>query len=58
LFWFFVYARFLVTSIASIAPIMIMIMAIATIPYSTVVFEAKPVTGAAVGAVDDDGELA
>ena len=29
---------------------MIMIMAIATIPYSTVAFDAKPVAGVAVGA--------
>jgi len=44
------YGCFLVTRIASTAPMMIMMMAIATIPYMTVVFEAKPVSGVAVGA--------
>ena len=38
------------TSTARTAPMTIMIMAIATMPYSTVVFEAKPASGVAVGA--------
>ena len=44
------YGRFLVTRIASTAPMMIMTTTIATIPYMTVVFEAKPVSGVAAGA--------
>ena len=44
------YGRFLSVSIASIAPIMIITMIIAMIPYSTVLFEAKPLAGVAVGA--------
>jgi hypothetical protein len=55
---FFVYGLFLVTSNASTAPIMIMTIMIATIPYSTVAFDAKPVVGVAVGAVVADAELA
>jgi len=47
---FVVYGCFLVTRIASTAPMMIMMMAIAMIPYSTVAFDAKPVVGVAVGA--------
>ena len=58
------------TRIASTAPIMIITMIIATIPYITVVFEAKPVSGVAVGTgvaadelaekadVEDDGQYA
>ncbi len=45
-----VYGCFLVTKIASTAPIMIMTMMIATSPYIRVLFEAKPLTGVAVGA--------
>ncbi len=40
------------------APIIIMIMARATIPYITVLFEAKPLTGGAVGAIVPAGESA
>ena len=40
------------------APITIMIMAIATIPYSRVVFDAKPVSGVAAGAPVGAGVLA
>ena len=39
------------TSNARTAPMTIMIMAIATIPYSTVLFDAKLETGDVVGAV-------
>ena len=46
-----VYGRFLVTSIASTAPMMIITIIIAAIPYSTVSVDAKPVSGVAVGAV-------
>ena len=42
------YGRFLVTRSASTAPIMTMTTMIATIPYMTVVFEAKPLSGVAV----------
>ena len=38
------------TSNARTAPIMTMTMMIATIPYSTVLLDAKPVAGVAVGA--------
>jgi hypothetical protein len=44
------YGRFLSMSITSIAPIMIITTIIATIPYMTVLFEAKPASGVAVGA--------
>jgi hypothetical protein len=54
---FLVYGRFLVTSNASTAPIMIMTMMIATIPYSTVLFDAKPVVGVAVGAAVADAPI-
>ena len=40
------------------APITIMMIAIATIPYMSVVFEAKPVSGVAVGAGDATAGLA
>jgi len=50
------YGRFLVTSNARMAPIMMMMMMIATIPYSTVVFDAKPETGVDVGAVVADAD--
>ena len=46
----FDYGLFLVTRIASTAPMMIMTTTIATIPYISVLFEAKPVSGDAVGA--------
>ena len=49
-FSFLVYGRFLSISIASTAPIMTMTIIIATIPYMSVAFEAKPVSGVAVGA--------
>ena len=50
------YGRFLVTSIARTTPIMTITMMIATIPYSSVVFDAKPESGVAVGgAVAPDG---
>ena len=49
--WFFVYGRFLVTSNARTAPIITITMMIATIPYSTVLFEAKLVAGVTVGAM-------
>ena len=39
------------TRSASTTPIMTITMIIATIPYMSVVFEAKPVSGVAVGAV-------
>ena len=44
-----VYACFLVTTTKINAPMTIMMMAIAMIPYMTVVFEAKPVSGVAAG---------
>jgi len=47
-----------VTRIASTVPIMIITMIIAMIPYITVVFEAKPVSGVAVGAGVAAEELA
>ena len=47
---FLLYGRFLVTSNARTAPITTTMMAIATIPYSTVVFDAKPLVGDDVGA--------
>ncbi len=53
-----VYGRFLVTRIASIAPIMTMTIIIAMMPYMTVLFEAKPVAGVAVGVAVAAGELA
>ena len=56
--FFFVYGRFLVTSNARTAPIMIMTMMIPAIPYSSVVFDAKPLAGVDVGAVVDDALLA
>jgi len=40
------------------APIMTITMIIATIPYMTVLFDAKPVSGVAVGAEVAAGELA
>ena len=43
------------TSNARTAPITIMMIAIATIPYSTVLFDAKFVAGVVVGAVDAGG---
>ena len=52
------YGRFLVTKIASIAPMMIMTMMIATSPYMRVLFEAKPLAGVAVGAGVAGGALA
>ena len=52
------YGRFLVTRIASTAPITIMMMAMATIPNMSVVFEAKLVAGAGVGAGVAAGLLA
>ena len=45
-----VYGRFLVTTITITAPMTMMMKAIATIPYMSVVFEAKPESGVAVGA--------
>ena len=47
---FLVYGRFLVTSIASTAPIMIITIMIATPMYSSVVCVATPLSGVAVGA--------
>ena len=47
---FFVYGRFLSVRTANIAPMMIITIITAAIPYSTVVVDASPVTGAAVGA--------
>jgi hypothetical protein len=44
------YGCFLVTSIASTTPMMTITMIIATIPYMSVLFEAKPESGVAVGA--------
>ena len=52
------YGRFLVTRIASTAPMMIMTMTIATIPYMSVLFEAKPLSGVADGAGVAGGALA
>ena len=40
------------------APIMIMTMIMAITPYMSVVFEAKPMAGVAVGGVVAAGELA
>ena len=51
---FVVYGCFLVTRTATTAPMpTIRTMIMATIPYMTVVFEAKPLSGVAVGAGDD-----
>lgn len=44
------YGRFLVSTSRIAAPMMIMTMIMATTPYMRVVFEAKPVSGVAVGA--------
>lgn len=44
------YGRFRVTRNASIAPMMIITIIIATRPYMSVLFEAKPLSGDAVGA--------
>ena len=52
------YGLFLSISITIIAPIMIITMMMATIPYMSVVFEAKPLSGDAVGADVAAGELA
>ena len=53
-----VYGRFLVTKTARTAPIMIITMIMATIPYMTVVFEARPVAGVAEGGAVAAGALA
>ncbi len=53
-----VYGRFLVTKIASTAPMMTITMIIATIPYMSVLFDAKPASGVAVGANVAEGALA
>jgi hypothetical protein len=45
----FAYGRFLRSRIASIAPIMIITTITATIPYSRLANDAKPVGGEAVG---------
>ena len=52
------YGCFLVTSIATTVMPTMKIMTIATIAYMTVVFEAKSLTGVAVGADVDGGGLA
>ena len=53
-----VYGRFLVTRSASTTPIMTITMIIATIPYMSVLFDAKPFNGVAVGANVAEGALA
>jgi len=50
LFWILVYGRFLLSISMIAAPITIITMIIATSPYMSVVFEAKPLSGVAVGA--------
>jgi len=45
------YGRFLLSTNRIAAPMMIMTMIMAATPYMRVVFEAKPVSGVAVGAV-------
>ena len=52
------YRCFLVTSIAIRAMPTMRTMMMATIPYMTVVFEANPLSGVAVGAGVAAGELA
>ena len=52
------YGRFLVTSTETKAMPMMRTIMMATIPYMTVVFEARPASGVAAGAAVAAGELA